>query len=131
MEGTSADGWGAELERWLGPFLARLRRKEQRHWAPFYLKGLILPGERKSVEPMAARAAPAERGRGGGAEGRGGAPGRYPAAAPLRLDLALGDRAARGRAGEGGRPAPRRARRRPGRGRHPPPGGGAGPRAGG
>jgi SRSO17 transposase len=60
MEGTSADGWEAELERWLGPFLARLRRKEQRRWAPFYLKGLILPGERKSVEPMAARVAPAD-----------------------------------------------------------------------
>ena len=27
------------------------------HWAPFYLKGLILPGERKSVEPLAARVA--------------------------------------------------------------------------
>src|SRR3954471_23636379 len=60
MEGASADGWGAELERWLGPFLARLRRKEQRRWAPFYLKGLILPGERKGVEPMAARVAPAD-----------------------------------------------------------------------
>jgi SRSO17 transposase len=60
MDGTSADGWETELERWLGPFLARLRRKEQRHWAPFYLKGLILPGERKSVEPMAARVAPAD-----------------------------------------------------------------------
>jgi len=47
MEGTSADGWGAELERWLGPFLARLRRKAQRRWAPAYLRGLILPGERK------------------------------------------------------------------------------------
>jgi SRSO17 transposase len=60
MEGTSADGWEAELERWLGPFLARLRRREQRQWAPFYLKGLILPGERKSVEPMAARVAPGD-----------------------------------------------------------------------
>src|SRR3954449_2034562 len=60
MEGTSADGWGAELERWLGPFLARLRRKAQRRWAPVYLRGLILPGERKSVEPMAARVAPGD-----------------------------------------------------------------------
>src|SRR3954465_9185533 len=60
MDGTSADGWETELERWLWPFLARLRRKEQRRWAPFYLKGLILPGERKSVEPMAARGAPAD-----------------------------------------------------------------------
>jgi SRSO17 transposase len=60
MEGTSADGWEAELERWLEPFLGRLRRREQRHWAPFHLKGLILPGERKSVEPMAARVAPGD-----------------------------------------------------------------------
>jgi SRSO17 transposase len=40
--------------------LARLRRKAQRYWAPFYLQGLILPGERKSVEPMAARVAPGD-----------------------------------------------------------------------
>jgi SRSO17 transposase len=60
MEERPADGWEAELERWLAPFLARLRRKAQRHWAPFYLKGLILPGERKSVEPLAARVAPAD-----------------------------------------------------------------------
>src|SRR3954467_9437495 len=60
MDGTSAEGGGAELRRWLEPFLARLRREEQRRWAPFYLKGLILPGERKSVEPMAARGAPGD-----------------------------------------------------------------------
>src|SRR5918911_531917 len=60
MDGSPARGWEDERERWLAPFLARLRRKEQRHWAPFYLKGLILPGERKSVEPMAARIAPAD-----------------------------------------------------------------------
>ena len=60
MEERSADAWEAELARWLGPFLARLRHRAQRHWAPFYLKGLILPGERKSIEPMAARVAPAD-----------------------------------------------------------------------
>src|SRR5919107_1052121 len=60
MEGSPADGWGDELERWLEPFLARLRRKAQRRWAPFYLKGLILPGERKSVAPMAPRVAPGD-----------------------------------------------------------------------
>ena len=60
MGGSPAEGWEDELERWLEPFLARLRRKAQRHWAPFYLKGLLLPGERKSVEPMAARVAPGE-----------------------------------------------------------------------
>jgi hypothetical protein len=36
MEERPADGWEAELERWLAPFLARLRRQAQRHWAPFY-----------------------------------------------------------------------------------------------
>lgn len=60
MEGTSADGWEAELERWLEPFLGRLRRREQRRWAAVYLTGLLLPGERKSVEPMAARVAPGD-----------------------------------------------------------------------
>ena len=40
MDGWAAEGWEAELGRWLAPFLARLRRKAQRHWAPFYLKGV-------------------------------------------------------------------------------------------
>ena len=60
MEGTPANGWEGELERWLEPCLGRLRRQAQRRWAPVYLKGLLLPGERKSVEPMAARVAPAD-----------------------------------------------------------------------
>jgi SRSO17 transposase len=61
MAAAPADGgWERELERWLEPFLLRLRRQAQRHWAPFYLKGLILPGERKSIEPMAARVAPGD-----------------------------------------------------------------------
>src|SRR3954452_20917905 len=60
MDGSPADGREDELGRWLEPFLARLRRKAQRHWAPFYVKGLILPGERKGVEPMAARVAPGD-----------------------------------------------------------------------
>ena len=47
MAAAPADGgWEQELERWLEPFLLRLRRQAQRRWAPFYLKGLILPGER-------------------------------------------------------------------------------------
>ena len=60
MHGSAVRGWEDELGRWLGPFLARLRRQAQRRWAPVYLKGLLLPGERKSVEPMAARVAPAD-----------------------------------------------------------------------
>jgi SRSO17 transposase len=59
-DGSPGQGWEEELERWLAPFLARLRRQAQRRWAPVYLKGLLLPGERKSVEPMAARVAPGD-----------------------------------------------------------------------
>lgn len=51
-----------ELERefvdWMTPFLEALGHKARRHWAPLYLRGLIAPGERKSVEPLAARVAP-------------------------------------------------------------------------
>jgi SRSO17 transposase len=57
---TVEANWQAELEAWLAPFLARLRRAEQRRWAPIYLQGLLGPGERKSVEPMAARVAPGD-----------------------------------------------------------------------
>jgi SRSO17 transposase len=53
-------GWADELGRWLAPFLAALSRPGQRRWAPLYLRGLLLPGERKSIEPMAARIAPGE-----------------------------------------------------------------------
>jgi SRSO17 transposase len=59
MATTQAD-WQAASEAWLAPFLARLRRAEQRRWAPIYMQGLLGPGERKSVEPMAARVAPAD-----------------------------------------------------------------------
>ena len=30
-------------------------RKTRREWAPFYVRGLLGPGERKSLQPMAAR----------------------------------------------------------------------------
>ena len=57
---TADTSWQAEFDAWLAPFLARLGRTEQRRWAPVYLQGLLGPGERKSVEPMAARVAPGE-----------------------------------------------------------------------
>lgn len=60
MDAPVAQAWGEELERWLELFLRRLRRQAQRHWAPVYLNGLLLPGERKSVELMAARVAPGD-----------------------------------------------------------------------
>src|SRR5688500_2952963 len=59
MTSPTAD-WRAAFEAWLAPFLARLGRVEQRRWAPVYLQGLLGPGERKSVEPMAARVAPGD-----------------------------------------------------------------------
>lgn len=52
---TSVPGGGADLDRWLAPFLAVLGRKTRRTWAPLYLRGLLGPGERKSLQPMAAR----------------------------------------------------------------------------
>jgi SRSO17 transposase len=53
-------GWEQDLDCWLEPFLDGLSRQAQRSWAPVYLKGLLLPGERKSIEPMAARVAPGD-----------------------------------------------------------------------
>ena len=60
MDGSLLDGWEDELARWLAPFLGRLRRQAQRLWAPFYLMGMILPGDRMSFEPMAARVVPGD-----------------------------------------------------------------------
>jgi len=44
-----------DLDVWMKPFLAALGRKTRRHWAPLYLRGLLGPGERKSLQPMAER----------------------------------------------------------------------------
>jgi len=48
-------GWLDELEAWSEPFLDALDHPARRHRAPYYLRGLLLPGERKSVQPMATR----------------------------------------------------------------------------
>jgi SRSO17 transposase len=52
-----ADVLGApgDLDAWLEPFLSAMGRKTRRTWAPLYLRGLLGPGERKSLQPMAAR----------------------------------------------------------------------------
>jgi SRSO17 transposase len=52
---ATVHGGGADLDRWLAPFLEVLGRKTRRTWAPLYLRGLLGPGERKSLQPMAAR----------------------------------------------------------------------------
>jgi SRSO17 transposase len=44
-----------DLDAWLKPFLDVLGRKTRRTWAPLYLRGLLGPGERKSIQPMAVR----------------------------------------------------------------------------
>ena len=47
--------WQVDLERWLAPFIAALRHKARARMCPAYIAGLIGPGDRKSVQPMAAR----------------------------------------------------------------------------
>ena len=54
MEGTRSD-WEDELGRWLKPFLERLGHKARQRMCPLYVAGLIGPGDRKSVQPMAER----------------------------------------------------------------------------
>src|ERR1700726_4369195 len=52
--------WKEELARWLEPFLDCLGHKARRRMCPLYVWGLIGPGDRKSVQPMAARLAPGD-----------------------------------------------------------------------
>ena len=59
MVSTTSD-WGDQLGRWLKPFLDCLGHKAQRRMCPLYVSGLIGPGDRKSVQPMAARLAPGD-----------------------------------------------------------------------
>lgn len=49
------ESWRTDLERWLEPFLAGLSHPARRKMCPQYIAGLIGPGDRKSVQPMAAR----------------------------------------------------------------------------
>lgn len=48
--------WQDDLERWLEPYLRGLGNKTRRRMCPVYIAGLIGPGDRKSIQPMAARA---------------------------------------------------------------------------
>jgi SRSO17 transposase len=43
------------LEQFLADLLEPLGRRERRQWSTVYIRGLLLDGERKSIEPMAAR----------------------------------------------------------------------------
>jgi SRSO17 transposase len=56
MVGATSD-WKVELGRFLKPFLDRLGHKARRQMCPLYVSGLIGPGDRKSIQPMAKRLA--------------------------------------------------------------------------
>ena len=47
--------WRSDLETWLAPFVAALGHKTRGRMCPAYIAGLIGPGDRKSVQPIAAR----------------------------------------------------------------------------
>jgi SRSO17 transposase len=54
MVGRTSD-WKEELGRFLKPFLDRLGHKARRQMCPLYVSGLIGPGDRKSIQPIAER----------------------------------------------------------------------------
>src|ERR1700745_4284882 len=56
MVGRTSD-WRDELGRWLKPFLDRVVHKARLQMSPLEWSGLIGPGDRKSVQPMAKRLA--------------------------------------------------------------------------
>lgn len=47
--------WAAQFAEFLEPLVAELEHSERREGATLYVQGLLMPGERKSIEPMAAR----------------------------------------------------------------------------
>src|SRR3712207_5469112 len=52
--------WESALHSWLEPFLTHLGHPARRRMCPLYVAGLIGPGERHSIQPIAARLAPAD-----------------------------------------------------------------------
>lgn len=51
-----SSSWREELETWLTPFVDGLGDRRRKRMCPVYVAGLIGPGDRKSMQPMAARA---------------------------------------------------------------------------
>lgn len=45
--------WRGDLDAWLEPFMAGFGHKPQRSMCPAYIAGLIGPGDRKSIQPIA------------------------------------------------------------------------------
>src|SRR6266487_1519094 len=52
---STPSNWQDALSLWLKPFLDRLGHKARRQMCPLYVTGLIGPGDRKSIQPMADR----------------------------------------------------------------------------
>ena len=50
----------ANLNRFLEDLVGSMGRSERRHWAKVYVSGLLLDGDRKTIEPMAERLEGAE-----------------------------------------------------------------------
>ena len=55
MTPQSLKGLESRLMHFLEDLLEPMGRSERRHWAQVYVQGLLLDGERKSIEPLAAR----------------------------------------------------------------------------
>lgn len=49
------EAWRDELTEWLAPFVGMLGDRRRARMCPAYVEGLIGPGDRKSVQPMAMR----------------------------------------------------------------------------
>jgi len=52
--------WEQEFARWLAPFWAALGDARRAQWAPLYVRGLLGPGERKSIAPLVEQVAPGD-----------------------------------------------------------------------
>jgi SRSO17 transposase len=55
MNDKQLDKCRKRLEQFLVDLLDPIGRSERRYWGSVYVRGLLLDGERKSVEPMATR----------------------------------------------------------------------------
>jgi SRSO17 transposase len=61
MDARALSGLKADLESFMEELTVDMPRSETRGWARAYVRGLLLDGERKSVEPMADRLAAIDR----------------------------------------------------------------------
>ncbi len=55
MDSQEIERFRGKLEAFLVDLVSQMGRKERAHWANVYVRGLLLNGERKSIEPMASR----------------------------------------------------------------------------